>query len=86
MIKYLKLDFSKSFLSIISLLKKILVMKKLTVIIFLLSPIFIFSQINIDSLNRNNAYRVGEKLIYSVKYGLIKGGEASLELNIKELE
>ncbi len=38
--------------------------------------------INIDSLNSHNAYRVGEKLIYEVRYKLIKGGEASLTLDL----
>ncbi len=38
--------------------------------------------VNIDSLNSHNAYRVGEKLIYEVKYKLIKGGEASLSLDL----
>ncbi len=57
---------------------------KSKIISFLLSllPFWAFPQLNIDSLNSNNAFRVGEKLVYAVKYGLIKGGEASLVLDI----
>jgi hypothetical protein len=52
-------------------------------LIFFLFGFKAFSQtINIDSLNSHNAYRVGEKLVYSVKYRLIKGGEAVLTLDI----
>ena len=40
--------------------------------------------LNIDSLNSHNAYKVGEQLLYSVKYRLIKGGEASLTLDIMQ--
>ncbi len=39
---------------------------------------------NIDSLNKHNAYKVGEKLIYAVKYKLIKGGEAALTLDLMQ--
>ncbi len=42
----------------------------------------LFSQINVDSITQNSAYKPGERLIYSLKYGTIKGGEASLTINI----
>ncbi len=39
-------------------------------------------KINLDSLNSHNAFKVGETLIYSVKYHLIRGGIATLSLNL----
>ncbi len=50
--------------------------------LFILTSFIANAQLNIDSLNQNNAFKVGEKLIYTVKYGLIKGGEASLTLDL----
>lgn len=55
---------------------------RLLLITFLILPNIGASQINIDSITQNNAFKPGEKLIYSVKYGLIKGGEASMSINI----
>jgi len=40
------------------------------------------SQVNIDSITQNNAFIPGEKLVFSVKYGLIKGGEASMTVDV----
>ncbi len=55
----------------------------ITLLWLLVCYITSFAQnINIDSLNSHNAYRVGEKLIYEVRYKLIKGGEASLSLDL----
>ncbi len=58
--------------------------KKFTLILFLLILISDVgaSQINIDSITRNSAFKPGEKLIYSIKYGLVKGGEASMTVNV----
>jgi len=58
--------------------------KKIILLIFLLVLNFIvlIAQVNIDSLNSHNAYKVGEKLIYEVRYRLIKGGEASIILDL----
>lgn len=43
----------------------------------------IFAQnINIDSITQNGAYKPGEELVYSIKYGLLKGGEANLQIKV----
>ncbi len=59
-------------------------LKRLLFLSYLVFSFFILSgqNIDIDSLNSHNAYKVGEKLIYEVKYKLIKGGEASLSLDL----
>ncbi len=51
-------------------------------LILIFSNLFVFSQIDIDSITANNAYKPGEKLVYSIKYGIVKGGEASLTIDI----
>lgn len=51
-------------------------------IILFFTPVIGASQINIDSITQNSAYKPGEKLIYSVKYGVVKGGEASITVDI----
>ncbi len=56
--------------------------KKLFVLLSLFFPFSLFSQIDIDSVTANNAYMPGEKLIYAIKYGAIKGGEASMTIDI----
>lgn len=49
----------------------------------LLLTVNIFAQnIDIDSITQNGAYKPGEELIYSIKYGLLKGGEAKLEIKV----
>lgn len=49
---------------------------------FIFSVNLLSQNLNLDSLNRHNAYKVGEKLVYDVKYKLIKGGEAALTLDL----
>ncbi len=58
----------------------------LTGIIIIFSSFILQAQtyINVDSLNDHNAFKVGEKLLYSVKYQLIKGGQASLSLDLMQ--
>lgn len=42
-----------------------------------------FCQIStLDSIVENTAYNVGEELRYEVKYGLMKGGEASIKMDL----
>ncbi len=48
----------------------------------LVLPLKLISQIDIDSITANSAYRPGEKLVYSVKYGAVKGGEASMTIDV----
>ena len=56
---------------------------KYVFIIFLFFiPFRLVSQIDIDSISDNSAYKPGEKLIYAVKYGAVKGGEASMTIDI----
>jgi hypothetical protein len=60
-------------------------MRKTIISFFLIVfvPIWVFSQkINIDSITANNAYKPGEKLVYAVKYGALKGGEASMVIDV----
>lgn len=57
-------------------------MKKILVIAFVLIPIINFAQIDLDSINESSAFKVGEELIYEVKYGLIKGGEAKMKIDL----
>lgn len=45
-------------------------------------PLKVISQIDIDSIATNSAYLPGEKLVYSIKYGAVKGGEASMTIDI----
>jgi len=54
---------------------------KLLVLFFLL-PLVGASQVDIDSITSNNAYLPGEVLVYSVKYGAVKGGEASMTIDV----
>lgn len=56
--------------------KKILLFAIFSIHWFLLQ-----SQVNVDSIIANNAYGPGEKLVYSVSYGLIKGGEATMTVD-----
>jgi len=51
-------------------------------LVLVFSNFFLFAQINLDSISNNSAYKPGEKLIYNLKYGMIKGGEASLTIDI----
>ncbi|MEA3452644.1 MAG: DUF3108 domain-containing protein [Bacteroidota bacterium] len=51
-------------------------------LVLVFSNLLLFSQINIDSITNNNAYKPGEKLVYDIRYGAIKGGEASLTIDI----
>ncbi len=55
---------------------------RLLLIFFILLPLIGASQTNIDSITQNNAYKPGEKLVYSVKYGAVKGGEASMTIDV----
>ncbi len=60
-------------------------MKNSFLLLALIVAISGFGQnLDIDSLNSHNAYPVGEKLLYTVKYRLIKGGEALLTLDIMQ--
>ncbi len=58
----------------------------LTFLFLLIATLIVRAQtyINVDSLNSHNAFKVGEKLLYSVKYQLIKGGQASLTLDLMQ--
>jgi len=42
----------------------------------------IYSQTALDSITANSAFNVGEELRYEVKYGLIKGGEAKMRIDL----
>ena len=56
---------------------------RLYILIFLsVISLQLFSQIDIDSISDNSAYKPGEKLVYAVKYGAIKGGEASMTIDV----
>ena len=58
-------------------------MKKLLFIICLLFQISLQAQKpNLDSIYENSAFSIGEKLDYEVKYGLIKGGEARMSIDL----
>ena len=51
-------------------------------LLFLCNLISFSQKINLDSLYENTAFKVGERLDYEVKYGLIKGGEAYMTLDL----
>lgn len=63
-------------------LMKMMTKKFFFFLIFSLLFTNLFSQTNVDSIVDNNAYKPGEKLVYSVSYGLIKGGEASMTVDV----
>jgi len=50
--------------------------------LFILLTLGLKSQINIDSVTANSVYQPGEKLVYSITYGAVKGGEASLTIDL----
>ncbi|MBN2893157.1 MAG: DUF3108 domain-containing protein [Bacteroidales bacterium] len=56
--------------------------KHILFLFILLLPLKLISQIDIDSITANNAYGPGEKLVYAIKYGAVKGGEASMTIDI----
>lgn len=58
-------------------------LRQLFVFIIILIPLKLVSQnIDFDSITANNAYKPGERLVYSLKYGAVKGGEASMVIDI----
>lgn len=57
-------------------------MMKINFYVLFILPLFLNAQINVDSIVANNAYGPGEKLLYKVSYGLIKGGEAMMSVEV----
>ncbi len=60
-------------------------LKFLLFIIFFIFYFSIYSQNKIDSIIPETAFKIGETLKYEIRYSFIKGGEASISIDLKKI-
>lgn len=58
---------------------------KMKILLLVLYPTLTFAQSNVVRKLENTAFMTGEELHYEVKYGIIKGGDAKLTVNLEQV-